>query len=253
MRRQENRRIGQYSHLLALLSLAAAILYPFGVRAEETFEVKAKTPVVIELFTSQGCSSCPAADKFFEQLAGQENVIALSCHVSYWNLGSWTDTLSQDFCDIRQHGLASLDNPPKIYTPQMIMNGMNPFIGSRPDDIKSAISAARNQEVQPIAITRNEKILRYELPEAAIKTPKGFRLWMYGYKKSVSEDIKAGENGGLKVHYVNAAVTYDNLGPWEGDPITSAAIVPQEDVDGVVIFAQAGGYGRIVAAGKIEF
>lgn len=153
----DDHRRKQCSHLLAALFLAALFLVPFASQAEETFEVKAKTPVVIELFTSQGCSSCPAADKFFEQLAGQDNVIALSCHVSYWNLGSWTDTLSQDFCDIRQHGLASLDNPPKIYTPQMIMNGMNPFIGSRPEEIRSAISAARNQEVQPIAITRNEK------------------------------------------------------------------------------------------------
>ena len=135
----------------------------------------------------------------------------------------------------------------------MIMNGLNPFIGSRPEDITTAISAARNQDVRPIAITRNEKMLRYELPEAGIKTPKGFRLWMYGYKKSVKENITAGENNGLTIHYVNAAVTYNNLGHWEGEPITSAALVPLESVDGVVIFAQAGGYGRIVAAGKIEF
>ncbi len=253
MRTQKNRRIKVRSSLLALLFMAVAFFYSYSVRAEETFEVKAKTPVVIELFTSQSCPSCPAADKFFEQLARQENVIALSCHVSYWNFRQWKDALSREFCDIRQHGYASLDDPPKIYTPQMIMNGLNPFIGSRPEDVRSAISAARNQDVQPITITRNEKILRYELPEAGIKTPKGFRLWMYGYKKSISQDITAGENNGLKINYVNAAVTYDNLGHWEGGPITSAGLVPLESVDGVVIFAQAGGYGRIVAAGKLEF
>ncbi|MCB1681821.1 MAG: DUF1223 domain-containing protein [Alphaproteobacteria bacterium] len=252
--KQEKRRMIKLSFLLICLVSGAALFSFSRAQAAESLEVKAKTPVIIELFTSQSCSSCPAADKFFEEMAGQDNVIALSCHVSYWNHLQWQDTLSREFCDIRQHGYASLENPPKIYTPQMVMNGLNPFVGSRPEEIHAALSRARNQDVRPIVITRNDKILRYELPAAGMETSKDFRLWMFGYKKSVNEDITSGENSGRKVRYINAAVTYDNLGAWEGDPITSAAMVPQEEkVDGVVIFAQAGGYGRIVAAGQLEF
>ncbi len=233
----------------ALLTLASAT----ASADEKKNDDKTSPLTVVELFTSQSCSSCPPADKYLEELSAQDNVITMSCHVSYFNQNEWKDTLSHEFCDVRQHGYASLETPPKVYTPQMLVNGLNPFVGSHIDKAATALSRAKNQVVMPIEIQKNESLIRFMLPSVDFPVSGDFRIWMFGFKKSHTQDISAGENSGKQIHYVNAAITYTNLGGWKGDAISSIAPKPTEDVDGIIILAQAGGYGRIVAAGKLEF
>lgn len=239
--------------IILTLSLMLALPTP-AARAEETKAADRKSPlIVVELFTSQSCSSCPPADAYLEELSAQDNIITMACHVSYFNQAQWQDTLAHEFCDIRQHGYASLEKPPKIYTPQMIVNGLGPFVGSRAEQGRAALARARHQVIMPIEIEKDENLLRLMLPAVDFPVAEGFRLWMFGYKKSLTQDISAGENSGKKIHYVNSAVTYTNLGAWQGDAISSVAPRPEGEIDGVIILAQAGGYGRIVAAGKLEF
>lgn len=246
--KKQSRRL----NLLVLGALLALGATP-AAAAETQAEAKKAPLIVVELFTSQSCSSCPPADKYFEEISAQENVIAMSCHVSYFNQGPWKDTLSHEFCDVRQHGYASLESPPRVYTPQILMNGLNPFIGSHKDKATAALARAKKQIVMPIEIEQEESLIRFMLPSVDFPVSGDFRLWMFGYKKSHEQDISAGENSGKQIHYVNAAITYTNLGPWKGDAISSIAPKPTDDVDGIIILAQAGGYGRIVAAGKLEF
>lgn len=241
-------------YYLSTLSLMILALGSYPLQAAEKPPASSEPHLtVVELFTSQSCSSCPPADKLLEKLSLQDNMLVMSCHVSYWNHLQWQDKLSQEFCDIRQHGYASLEKPPKIYTPQMLVNGLNPVVGSREDKTQAALARAKSQIVLPIRIEMEEKSIRYMLPTTDFPVGGDFRLWMFGYKKSHVETIGSGENGGLEINYVNSALTYTNLGAWEGNAISSIAQKPEGEIDGVIIFGQAGGYGRIVAAGKLEF
>ncbi len=245
--------LNSYSALYLTLFIAAFCVTATGFKIGKAQASDNPAPVVVELYTSQSCSSCPPADKILQSLTQNENLIVLSCHVSYWNRLNWVDTLSREFCDIRQHGYASLTTRKRIYTPQMVVNGINMFVGSRADQVKSALIKGKNQGVQPITISSSDDLINFELPAAGEKWGNDFRLWMYGYKKETVQEIGSGENRGKTVKYVNAAITYDNLGAWEGGAVSKSVQTPQDDIDGVVIFAQTGGYGRIVAAGKLEF
>ncbi len=239
-------------HLFILITLIAVGLYGRSLYAQQTLTVDVKMPIVVELFTSQSCSSCPPADKILETLSENENIIILGCHVSYWDHLNWKDTLSQEFCDMRQHGYAGHRGTRRIYTPQMVVNGTKEFVGSHADKVKSALKAATALKIIDVAYEDN--LINFSLPEA----DKGsYRVWAYGYRKGLDQDIKSGENSGLSVSYVNAAVTYSNLGAWDGMAVSKSfeRPEPQTDhpLDGIALFAQKDGYGEIIAAGRLEF
>ncbi len=197
------------------------------------------SPIVVELFTSKGCPSCPPADKILEALAHQENIIALGCHVTYWNREQFNDNLSQDFCDMRQHGYTGTKGGNRIYTPQMVINGGLGFIGSHQDEVNYDLDMAKNNPINiiPIELIDDNKVISFSLPN--INTGK-YRIWGYGYK-----------NTGDNIKYVRPVMSYDNLGRWNGEETLRSFYVPDADIDGMVILAQEGGYGRIVAAGEL--
>ncbi|MGH1404742.1 MAG: DUF1223 domain-containing protein [Alphaproteobacteria bacterium] len=213
---------------------------------------KAKAPVVVELFTSQGCSSCPPADRVLEKLAEQETVIALSCHVTYWDYLQWKDRLGNEMCDIRQHGYASLKGSNQIYTPQMIVNGLHEFVGSKSAELNTAIIKANRNPIQNIAISYTDDAQKasFELPE--IKNGE-YRLWGFGYKKAVQQSIRGGENSGRSVTYTNPVTSFINLGSWDGMAKKHVFEINGDEMDGIAILAQKNGYGQIIAAGKLEF
>jgi len=96
-------------------------------------------PVVVELFTSQGCSSCPTADEFLMELAQRPDIIALSMHVDYWDYIGWKDTFAQPKFTSRQKAYAKAIGSRTIYTPQMIVNGLDRVEGNSPDTVLTAI------------------------------------------------------------------------------------------------------------------
>lgn len=217
---------------------------------------KVSALIVVELFTSQGCSSCPPADRTLATLSQDENIITLGCHVSYFNHLHWKDTLSQDFCDMRQHGYAGMNGTKRIYTPQMIVNGGAGFIGSHNDKIDAALKKAAAKPIQNINIAINgTDLINFSLPNIG---EGDYHLWAFGYKKNHKQDIKNGENNGKSITYANAALSYTNLGKWQGAGVTHKFPMPKsliagETLDGITIFAQEGGYGEIIAAGKLDF
>ncbi len=207
---------------------------------------RANAPMVIELYTSQGCSSCPPADKILESLAEQENIIALSFHITYWDYLNWKDTLGDDLSDVRQHGYASLTESKRIYTPQMIVNGRDIFIGSDNNDLKTAINKANNTRLGRIDITADS----FTLPK--IETG-SYRIWGFGYINEVSQKIRSGENDGRSVIYTRPVTEFLNLGKWDGRLVSYKLDDIPKDIDGIVIIAQENGYGPIVAAGKLAY
>jgi hypothetical protein len=208
-------------------------------------------PIVVELFTSQGCPSCPPADAILETLSRDPDIIALGCHVTYWDRLNRKDSLSQDFCDIRQHGYVSLYGQARVYTPHMVINGGAGFVGSDKINVKKALEDAKNKPIGVILVRiKNRTDIHFSLP--TIKSG-SYRLWAYGYKKSDSESIDSGENKGRKTIYANPVLTYTNLGSWHGEELTQSFPIPEGHIDGMAILAQDKGYGEIIAAGKIVF
>ncbi len=104
-----------------------------------------KRPVIVELFTSQGCSSCPPADAYFKALKDQPDVVALSYHVDYWDYLGWRDTLGSPECSQRQYDYAKSRGDKNVYTPQTIINGGGHFVGSQRARVSGGIDAARSE------------------------------------------------------------------------------------------------------------
>jgi len=207
-------------------------------------------PVVVELFTSQSCSSCPPADRLLSQIADQENIIALGCHVEYWDHLHWKDTLSQDFCDMRQHGYSSIRGSKRVYTPQMIVNGKDEFVGSHKSKLSAALKRANQNPLKPIQIETSGAEIAFTLPDA----PHGsYRLWAFGYADEQHQKIPSGENRGKAVDYANPVRSYTNLGSWDGQAAIHKFSKPNKNLDGIAILAQKNGFGEIVAAGKFKF
>ncbi len=231
---------------LALSALAVAFTLPLtNAKAED------KAPTVIELFTSQGCSSCPPADRLLDKLSDNDNLITLACHVEYWNGPHWSDKLSQQFCDVRQHGYSAISGSQQIYTPQMIVNGAPGFVGSNSNKALAAITRAQKDPIQNIRMKLyGANQVHYILPKAQKAK---YHLWAFGYIDSINLSIGGGENSGRKIKYTTPVTSYLNLGAWDGNETMLRFNIPKENMDGIVVIAQKDGYGPIRAAGKLKF
>jgi len=207
--------------------------------------------VVVELFTSQGCSSCPPADDVLAQLSGRDDVIGLSLHVDYWDYLGWRDTFAQRQFGQRQVGYRDTWRKSVVYTPQMVVQGQHDVVGSRPRKLAKAIDAAR-QDVPPIkvSIERQSGMLKCRIepgPERMVGT-----IWIAKYTKSAAVEITRGENAGRNITYTNVVTSLNRIGSWEGIEIEDVAMPQPEPGEGVAIWVQSGDNGPILAASKIE-
>lgn len=209
-------------------------------------------PIVLELFTSQSCSSCPAADALLAKLVQQPNVIALSCNVTYWNHLSWKDTLSLEACTERQYAYSRAAGRRGVFTPEVMVNGSASLVGSDASGIRRAMTAA-GSSVQPVAIARDVAGgITVTLP--AITTA-GATVTLMPFKSSVTQPVPSGENGGKTLHYTNAVMQITTLeARWNGaaKAITVAAAQLPAGSDGATVLVQEGAaHGKIIAAGHV--
>jgi hypothetical protein len=168
----------------------------------------ATRPVVVELFTSEGCSSCPPADSLLKELSERQplegvQVVALEEHVDYWNHLGWTDPFSSREFSQRQTDYARALGSDGVYTPQMIVDGQRELVGSRSLSAREAISKAANSpkfaiSLRPAAgINPREAILQLSIENPDGVSPRGgLELWMAVTEKNLQSDVKAGENSG---------------------------------------------------------
>ncbi len=217
------------------------------------------SPVVVELFTSQSCSSCPPADALLVDVEPHANIIALGCHVTYWNHLDWRDTLSHSFCTDRQRAYAAERGTRRVYTPQAVVNGSVEFVGSDRKSMVEAIASPR-QAVLSIAIQRADgDVLVVTLPGIE-NAERPMTVWLAGFQRQYTQKMRAGENRGRTVLYVNPVLTMDQVGVWDGQAKTMELAIPLAALEaingeggGVAVLAQQGVYGPIMAAGKVEF
>lgn len=226
----------------ALLTALLALAIPQTARAYGG-------PIVVELFTSQSCSSCPAADKVLGQIAQDGRVIALSCNVTYWDHLGWKDTLSKQFCTDRQHAYAASLKARGPYTPQAVINGRYDAVGSREAVVRGMMARAGGVHTIELETAENGT-LSVTLPEI---NPGAYTLSLFAFDKTHAQKIPSGENRGRTVNYTHPVKHLVPLGGWNGQQKTITQDISTLPVTGGYAVLVQDKTGNILAAGQTAF
>ena len=212
---------------------------------------------VVELFTSQGCSSCPPADELLQTLAADPEVIALSFPVDYWDYLGWKDTLASPRNSERQRAYAKARGDGAIYTPQAVINGKLHVNGALKADITSAIAQTKKEmEASRVPLwfwqeANTLNIATGATPTMLGKPVKEATIWLGVVQSRASVEIKTGENAGKTQIYTNVVRELTPIGLWKGQAmkiqIPRAAVMLPETQKSVVLI-QEGKAGPIIAA-----
>lgn len=240
-----------YRLLLFLFGFSIAISH--GHAQAESTNTR-PSPVVVELFTSQSCSSCPPADRLLGEYEKRANVIALSCHVTYWNHLHWKDTLSKEFCTQRQRSYAAARTGGRVYTPEALINGQISIVGSDRRKLERII-AAPSQRLLRINI-RKESGTRYivQLPQSLTADISNIKLDLITFGKPHTQSVPRGENRGRKISYTNpvtdiSAISKSRIN--NQGQITIELTKDNLDFAGFAILAHKDHkHGRLIAAGQ---
>jgi hypothetical protein len=207
----------------------------------------AEPRAVVELFTSQGCSSCPPADKIIGELSKDPSVIALSMPIDYWDYLGWKDTLADSRFSARQKAYSQMRGDRDVYTPQVVVNGSAHVIGSDRAGIEGAISDTKKSDAVmsvPVSMTLAGKQLNVSVAAShAGATASHGEIWICAISKSIPISIGRGENRGHEVTYYNVVRNLLKVGDWNG--AAGSWTVPLENisrdgVDGAVVYIQNG-------------
>lgn len=227
--------------------LAAAALF-FALVAQTA--VAEPRNVVVELFTSQGCSSCPPADALMHDLAERDDVIALSLHVDYWDYIGWKDAFADPAFSERQRQYAVVAGRSSVYTPQMIVNGETSVVGAR---AMKLVEAIETHKAAPggidVTLEKTGGQLRVSAPATSVDAPMVVQMLRYQPARSV--DILRGENAGRSWTYVNVAQDWRVLSEWSGDEALSLEVALEGDLP-VVVLVQAINQGPILGAAQLR-
>ena len=208
--------------------------------------------VVVELFTSQGCSSCPPADALLGELAQREDIIALSLHVDYWDYIGWADTFATPEYTARQHAYGRAAGSTVVYTPQMVIGGVDHVVGYRPMDVADLIMAHRAQaDLVSVSVTRQDDVfvIRAETDMAPPRPEMVVQL--VGYSPYEEVDIRRGENAGRVVSYHNVVTSWQVMDEWDGAGTFQSRVRPQSETP-LVVIVQSAGHGAILGAARLN-
>jgi hypothetical protein len=213
---------------------------------------------LLELFTSQGCSSCPPADRLFEGYASRKDIVALSLPVDYWDYLGWKDTLANPKFTVRQRDYASRQRGGQVYTPQAVINGVSHVVGSDRYRIDSMITDAKLETAKrgvTIKLSTDAQKMQIEVGGPRLEPGVTGTIWFALVQRKTSVAIPRGENRGATVNYFNVVRELMPIGSWTGE--TTSIVLPRSSVvthqdDGCAVFVQVGKGGPIVAAAWFE-
>ena len=201
---------------------------------------------VVELFTSQGCSSCPPADKLIGELANDPTIIAMSMPIDYWDYLGWKDTLADSRFTARQRAYSKVRGDREVYTPQVVVNGSAHVIGSDRAGIENAIGkTSKNESVMsvPVSMSLSGKQINVSVAQSKGPAASHGEVWICSISKAVPIAIGRGENGGREITYHNVVRNLLKVGDWNGTSETWTVPlenVIREGVDGAVVYVQDG-------------
>ncbi len=214
-------------------------------------------PVVVELFTSQGCSDCPPADALLTELAKRKGVIALTLPVTYWDMLGWKDTFASEANTVRQKAYAKALGRSGVYTPQIIVNGVADLVGGRRDQVTAALAThARDMPAIPISIKTSPQLVQIAIAgERAEAKGSDCTIWVMNTLNHADVKVGDGENKGRALAYTNIVRDLKAIGLWRGDAITfnlprgALTSVPH---DGFVVLLQRDGHGQVIGAAMVS-
>jgi hypothetical protein len=202
---------------------------------------------VVELFTSQGCSSCPPADNVIGELAKDPSVIALSLPIDYWDYLGWKDTLADPRFSARQKAYSRARGDRDVYTPQVVVNGSAHLIGSDRAGIEGAIDETRKTDrvmSVPVSMTVSGAQITVSVAATGRVPAAGHgEIWICPVSKSVPISIGRGENRGREITYHNVVRNLLKVGDWNGSPgswTVPLENISREGIDAAVVYLQDG-------------
>jgi len=209
-----------------------------------------QVPVVLELFTSQGCSSCPAADALLQELAKDPGIVALSFHVHYWDSLGWRDPFSSAENTNRQNQYAKNLNQNSVFTPQLIVGGTHSTTGNDKAGAIDAIAAA-HRVTRPIPITftpvGEEHVLNVHIGAVDPGTLPS-SIFVVRYRRHASTEVPTGENAGRTLDSINNVMELSKYAAWENKDVDFQLPISQNIDEGIAVFIQHDGQGRIISA-----
>lgn len=246
-------KLSHRSRTTLFLSCALALL------AFNTAATAQSRPILVELFTSEGCSDCPPADALLAKIAGErKDVIVLSEHVDYWNYLGWSDPFSSAASTQRQQDYAQRFRGEGPYTPQMVVDGTRQFVGSNSSALHTALAASADKAKPALTLTSlYESSGRNRALGVSIKlaeTPARARLIAVLVQNEGHQDVKRGENGGRTLRHISIAREFHDLGETSASHPTATAtefkLPDNADPTGyhIVVFVQQGAGGAVLAA-----
>jgi len=201
-----------------------------GLIATSAMAAQAAAPIVVELFTSEGCSSCPPADALLGELKRQRpDVLALDFHVDYWNSLGWTDPFSSAEATARQQAYAAALGS-EVYTPQLVVGGARQVVGSDRDAVFSALASAVAPSVS-VSLSETGGTVSIEVA-AGVGVAK---LWLVGFDDRHTTNVGRGENSGRTLTEVNIVRSIRAVGDWNGGALHMTLATPRGEHSAILL------------------
>ncbi len=223
-----------------ILVITATVL--LGICAHD--KVWAEPRSVVELFTSQGCSSCPPADAVVGRLTRDPAVLVLSFHIDYWDELGWKDPYSSAQSTARQYAYAKSLRQPSVFTPQLIVNGSRSLVGSQERAVRETVAAANQTGFSVEAHLSKQPDGHFSLTFEG--PPLSADVWEARYVRRSSTNVRAGENGGRTLLTFNDVRQFRRLGAYRSGTLELEPLKRPDD--GIAILVQSSGAGQIMGA-----
>jgi hypothetical protein len=230
--------MGMFSRLVSAPLIAGSLIASCALASA------GEPRALLELFTSQGCSSCPAADKLLGDLAGDPSLVVLSVPIDYWDYLGWKDTLANPAHSARQRAYARVRGDRQVYTPQIIVNGATHVLGSDRTAVERAVTQTdHNAAIMSVPVLMSVGGSNLNVKVAAGKEHGGGEVWLCPLARSVPVEIGRGENRGHTITYHNVVRNWLKLGDFNGTDVAWNVAIPEimaDDIDGAAVLVQQG-------------
>jgi hypothetical protein len=234
------------------LRLRLILVFCLATLPAGAIEIRGGADAIVELFTSQGCSRCPDADRLLAQLGERDDIIALAYHIDYWDYIGWEDTFALPANTELQKGYAQSWGKNRIYTPQMVINGQNAVVGSDAIEAERAIEQATSLLPVSLRVNGSDSVV-FSAPADEALAPA--IVWVVPYRAEAEVTIERGENSGQVLSYTHIVTSRQAIGMWnprEGAEITiplEEVLGPNSDGAAVIVQEKDGALpGRILGA-----
>ncbi|PIE06661.1 MAG: DUF1223 domain-containing protein [Rhodobacterales bacterium] len=209
--------------------------------------------VLVELYTSQGCSNCPPADEMIAELAQRDDVLPLALHVDYWDYIGWADSFADPRHTDRQKAYARVARSRSLYTPQLVVGGVDQVNGFKPMRLVDLIARHRSEGAPAgiVAETEGDVVRLHSRPGAGALVAGDVNVDLVRFAETRTVEILHGENAGKTITYANIVTGWERVGRWDG--LGEFAFTPEVRQDGALaVVVQAEGPGEVLAAFRLR-